>query len=96
MMVLLGCAGGMLTIEGEVVDVDGDVHVEVVDAAVWSGQADNDGADVSVDTDGPFSFEVDPGSWVVVAARGTCSTVEPVEGDAGERVELSLTLDCVE
>lgn len=83
------------------VTVDGQdtvASVGVVDRDVWYGDVPNDAGftEIREDVALPARFEVLPGDYVVMAGQGTGSGQEEVTVEAGDEVDVALSLVFVE
>ncbi len=98
-LLLPGCGGSVLTIEGTVLNSGGSlVMVEAVPYGIWTGEETADSVEVYpvTETTDDFDFQVAAGEWAIVGAVGTCMDIEKVSGVEGDVVTVELELVCSE
>jgi hypothetical protein len=98
LLVSLAACSKTATITVTVDDLDTIAVVEVIDKAVWFGDVPND-AGFTAYEEGPtlpVTFEVPPGTYVVNAGQGTGSGSEEVTVEAGDKVDVALSITFVE
>ena len=86
------------TITVSVDDLDTVATVAVIDKAVWESDVPNDAGFMALEEAPklPVTFEVPPGTYVVNAGQGTGSGHQDLTVEAGDKVDVALSITFVE
>lgn len=98
LLVSLAACSKTATITVTVDDLDTVAGVEVIDRAIWYEEVADTAGFMAYEEEPtlPVTFEVPPGTYVVNAGQGTGSGSEEVTVEAGDKVDVALSITFVE